>query len=979
MLLFTPFRLDPFNQRLWRGDHRLALKPKAFAVLRYLAERPERLITKTELLAALWPGVHVGPAVLKTHMNEIREVLADRARAPRYIETVPGHGYRFVAPVQQDVAGDSPARTAQRKTEILVGRERERAALERALTRAQQGERQLVFVTGEPGIGKTTLVDGFLAPLRANPAVAVAWGQCVEQYGAGEAYLPVLEALSRLLRRPDSEQLWRVLRRSAPTWVLQMPELLDADGLQSLERATVAMTPARMLRELAQALPQVAEVRPLILLLEDLHWADHSTLTLLSYLARQSDPARLLIVGTFRSQEVRLNRHPLWEIQQSLVAHERCEEIALQQLDEREVAHFLDVRFVPHQLPEELGQRLHAHTAGNPLFLVRVVDAMIKRDQVRETEGHWRLSAELAAVTQDVPPSVTALMEAEAARLTELERDVLGAASVAGAEFWVAAVAAALQVDPVRVEDLCVRWARAGRFLRLRERSETGLLRCEFIHALYQRVILESLSPARQTQLHGRIAVWLETTFASDLHACAAELAMHFERGPEPGRAIRHHELAGKKALARCAYREAMAHLESAQTLNARLPGGEDRLRNELSLLLVLGIPAAMINGYGSPQVEGVYLRAQDLCRELGAPQQQQQQLQIAVGLSICYVTRGAYVQAKAFADHAERLAQSEGAATARQEANLVQLMASFHLGELSQTRGHMARAIELYGSERSGPAGFSLVQDLSVATATVLCWPLWLLGYPEQALSRGEQALALATERSDDFAMVQSLGYLVALHLFRGDWQLVQTRAALCQQLCTEHGFRFFHTTSLLGLGAALVEQGDLERGTALLREGWQERLALGATVNGSFWCALLSNAYARAGDFEQALDALDEAFARIDAHQERWWEPELHRQLGELALCAQPGASPRTRERLAARAAPEVAFERSLALACGLGAKSLELRAATSLARQWAATDRAPAARELLGGVLSWFREGFDTIDLKRASELLLTLDPC
>jgi predicted ATPase len=146
---------------------------------------------------------------------------------------------------------------------------------------------------------------------------------------------------------------------------------------------------------------------------------------------------------------------------------------------------------------------------------------------------------------------------------------------------------------------------------------------------------------------------------------------------------------------------------------------------------------------------------------------------------------------------------------------------------------------------------------------------------------------------------------------------------------------------------------------------------------VNGSFWCGLLSNAYARAGDFEQALDALDEAFARIEAHQERWWEPELHRQLGELALCAQQQASPRTRARFAARAAPEAAFERARELACRLGAKSLELRAATSLARQWAATHRARAARELLGGVFGGFREGFDTFDLKRASELLITLD--
>lgn len=970
MLLFSPFRLDPFNQRLLRGEQRLALKPKAFAVLCYLAERPERLITKKELLAALWPGVHVGAAVLKTHMNEIREVLDDRAKAPRYIETVPGHGYRFVAAVQQLAGAESPVRAAQRKTEVLVGRERERAALERAFTRAQQGERQLVFVTGEPGIGKTMLVDGFLTPLRANPSVAVAWGQCVEQYGAGEAYLPVLEALGRLVRRPDSEHVSRTLRRSAPSWVVQLPELLDSEGPRSLEHAAIAMTPARMLRELAQALPQAAELRPLILLLEDLHWADHSTLTLLSYLARQSDPARLLIVGTFRSQEVQLRRHPLWEIQQSLLAHERCEEVALSQLDEREVARFLDARFVPHALPAELGQRLHAHTAGNPLFLARVVDAMVKREQVREENGRWQLRAALSAVTEDVPPSVTALLQSEAARLTELEREVLGAASVAGAEFWVPAVAAALELSPVRVEELCVRWARAGRFLRLRERAEAGL-RCEFIHALYQRVILESVAPARQTQLHGRIAAWLAATFAREPGACAAQLAMHFERGPEPSRAICQHELAGKRALARCAYREAITHLESAQALNRLLPAGEEQQRNELSLLLVLGIPVAMINGYGSPEVEVVYRRARDLCGELG---EAQRLLQISVGLSICHLTRGAYLHAKEFAEDAERLARAENAATALQEANLVQLMASFHLGELRQMQVYMERAIMLYGSARRGPAGFSLAQDLSVATATLLSWPLWLLGHPEQALARGEQALAMASERHDDFATAKSLAYLVALHLLRGDWQQAKARAVLCRQLCVEHGFRFFQTTALLGEGAALVAEGELERGTALLQEGWQGRVALRATVNGSFWCTALADAHARRADYERALGALDEAFARSAAQQERWWEPELHRQQGELALRAREHAS--ARQLFTARPPPEAAFARALELSRGLGARALELRAATSLARQWAACGRRHAAHELLAGVYGWFEEGFATPDLSAARQLLAEL---
>ena len=244
MWLFPPFRLDPLGHCLWRGEERVSIKPKALAVLSYLVERPNRLVTKQELLHALWPDVHVDPAVVKTQVNEIRQALEDRAKSPRFIETVSRCGYRFVASLDRhgrSAVVEKPGQPGHQRPDILVGRELEQASLERAFGRALRGERQLVFVTGEAGIGKTMLVQRFLAPLRNNPAVFVAWGQCVEQYGAGEAYLPILEALSRLARGSENGALLKVLQRSASSWLVQMPELVDAPSLPVLERATCAL------------------------------------------------------------------------------------------------------------------------------------------------------------------------------------------------------------------------------------------------------------------------------------------------------------------------------------------------------------------------------------------------------------------------------------------------------------------------------------------------------------------------------------------------------------------------------------------------------------------------------------------------------------------------------------------------------------------------------------------------------------------
>lgn len=975
MWLFPPFRLDPLSQCLWRGEERVSIKPKAFALLRYLVERQERLVTKQELLEALWPGAHVEPGVLKTQVHELRQMLGDQVKPARFIETVTGAGYRFVGAIQ-DRATAAVSMDRQPDggySDVLVGRNDELALLECALGRALRGERQVVFVTGEPGIGKTMLVNSFVGSLRDHPALAVAWGQCVEQYGSGEAYLPILEALSRLARRRDGGQLAELLHRHAPTWLAQMPELIDAASLPALERATATTTGARMLRELAQALPVLAERCPLILLLEDLHWADPSTLTLIGYLARQSDPARLMIVGTFRPQEVSLTPHPLWDLVQTLAPHEQCEAIALRHLDDADIARFLDARFAPHVFPSDLGPRLRSHTSGNPLFLARVVDAMVKCGHLRQASGYWQLDAELQVATRDVPPSISALIERELIRLSDFERSVLEAACVAGAEFDASALSSALDVDPLAVEDVCMRWSRSGRFLRQQETWEarTQGLRCSFIHSLYQQVIGKSIPPARRALLHARIGAWLEANHAESLRPVAAELSMHFERAFDFARAISYRQLAGEQTLERRAYQETIQHLQGAQALMQSLPDGFERRRVELGLLLALGIPVAMTRGYASPEVERVYLRARDLCRELDDVQRL---LRVVLGLSVCYAVRGMFDQASELAEQAEQLVQEDLDASVKQEANLAQLFASFHLGDLVKVQRLVARTVELYGVAQGET--FAFHQDLRTTASLLISWPLWLLGHPDQARYWGENSLELATARGDHYATTQCLAYLMVVHIFRGELDLAQSRAETCNKLSVEHGFRLFHTSAMMMLGVLRVEDGDEATGIDLMLKGWESRRAVGAMVNAGFWGALIASAYSRAKMFEQARDMLNEAFALIRECGERWWEPELHRLRGELDMRARGYAARQGAQIDQAREMPEAACMRALELARSMGARSLELRAATTLSRLCDDPGKSVAARQLLASVYDSFAEGHDTRDLREAREQLKRL---
>jgi DNA-binding winged helix-turn-helix (wHTH) protein len=527
---FGPFRLDRAMASLWRDDQLLPLPPKPLAVLVYLMAHAGRVVTKAALLEAVWPDAMVTEGVLKTCLGQIRQALGERAKTPRYIATVHRQGYRFIAPVtvaEQLQTADialSPRPVAfakqlhapgpvSRPAGSMVGREAELAQLHYWWGRALDGERQVVVVTGEAGIGKTTIVDTFVAQVAGRELLWIGRGQCIEQSGAGEAYLPLLEALGRLCRGADGDLLFHLLHQYAPSWLIQLPALVSTPEFEGLQRRASGNTRERMLRELVEAVEVLTAERPFLLVLEDIHWSDGATLEWLAYVARRLDWARLLVLGTYRPVDAIVRVHPVRPVMQELQRHGRSVELALPYLPETEVAAYLSRRFGEGALPDELARVLRQRTDGNPLFLVMVVDELVWQGILREGAGGWEVAEGLEAAVRGVPASLRHLIEQQLEQLPSADRELLETASVAGAEFSATAIVASVGDVEEAIEARCDALARRGQFLRalgvMNWPDGTVTSRYAFMHALSQEILYERVPVSRRVRWHRQIGARL--------------------------------------------------------------------------------------------------------------------------------------------------------------------------------------------------------------------------------------------------------------------------------------------------------------------------------------------------------------------------------------------------------------------------------------------------------------------------------------
>ena len=583
---FPGFQLDLSNQCLWRLDPaqaatRIDLPPKTFAVLRHLVEHAQQLMSFYTLLEAVWPDVHVQPEVLKGHVAAIRRALGDDAGRPRYVETHRGQGYRFIAPVGNLAMGGESGFFA-RRAERFVGRAPQLDALLAAHLRAEAGTRQIVFITGEAGIGKTALVDEFLAA--AAQDTRVLGGGCVEGYGGTEPYYPVLEALGRLCREAGGEQVKAALVSIAPTWAILMPSYVPADILDSLLARTIGAGRERMMREICDLLQALARERPLLLVLDDLHWADFSTIDMLSALAQIEGSLRLMIVAIYRNDDVPSVRHPVMKLNYTLLLRGACEVVELAPLKTDSVGAWLMHGASLNPLDEELAHLVAERSGGNPLFMQAILEHLYEHGLAIRTADGWHQTASAAQLREALPRTIVQVIEMRIRRLAAKAQRTLEAASVAGLTFAPAATAEAAAMSVEAFEEQCDNLARQGQFIRragvqsLPDGTSAQLF--SFTHALVRSVFYDRQGLTRRSRSHRLIGERLESLFPAGQRASlSAELCWHFADAQQWDKALDYVRTALQTAKVRCAYREALAALDQADTLLARLPADLRALR----------------------------------------------------------------------------------------------------------------------------------------------------------------------------------------------------------------------------------------------------------------------------------------------------------------------------------------------------------------------------------------------------------------
>ncbi len=574
---FGPFRLDKTNAILWRGDEVVALRPKNFAALCYLVERHGQLVTKDELLDAVWQRRFVGEAVLKVCINELRHALGDKAHTSRYLVTVARRGYRFIAPVTE---AQPERRTEKSSTPILhpphsgsrhwIGRETALARLLTVWKKARENVRQVFFLTGEPGIGKTTLAEMFLSQVsECECSPTILRMRCVKHFGESEALLPLIEAMERCCRAADGAKLIELLRKHAPVWLAQLPSVLKPEEREALQREIFGASRERMVREGCELLEALSMDNPLILVLEDLHWSDHATLDFLSLLAQRNEPAPLLVIASYRPIDASLSAHPVASIHRELGLQGISSEIRLNPFSNDEVKDYLARRFPDTEIADSVSQALFTRTGGLPLFVSNLTEYLIN-------EQHDAPLSPETIVDKALPDTIRHVIEREIERLSMEEQRLLGVASAMGSHFSALLLGAVLDMDVAEVDRCCDALVRRGQILVPdgMEQSLQGDVAGSyaFRHALYVEVFYYRLRASEMIRLHLRIGECLERMYDKQDLGHAAKLALHFEKGWDWGRTVFYLTQAAANAARRFANRQAYDYLVRALGMIGRLP-----------------------------------------------------------------------------------------------------------------------------------------------------------------------------------------------------------------------------------------------------------------------------------------------------------------------------------------------------------------------------------------------------------------------
>jgi predicted ATPase len=605
-------------------------------------------------------------------------------------------------------------------------------------------------------------------------------------------------------------------------------------------------------------------------------------------------------------------------------------------------------------LPAEVVQHIVARTDGVPLYVEELTKMLLESDLLQEGADQYALSGELSSVA--IPATLQDSLMARLDRLP-MVREVAQLGAVLGREFAYEMLQALAAVEESTLQD------RLGQLVGaelLYQRGRPPRAKYMFKHALIQDAAYASLLKRTRQQYHQQIAQMLEAEFPETVEAEPELVAHHYTEAGLNEQAVGYWLQAGKRAAQRSANVEAINHLSKGLEVLMALPDTVERARQELELQTTLGPVLMAVKGFASSDTERVYARARELCQQVG---ETPSLFPVLHGLWRFYMVRAEFQATRDLAEQLFSLAQRAEDPALLLEAHRVMGTTMFWLGEMRQAQVNFEQGMALYNPQQHRSHAFVYGQDPGVACQSFAGWPIWVLGYPDQALQSVHEALTLAQEFNHPFSLAYALTMAAVVHQFCREAQALQERAEAVIAVSTEQGFPLWLAYGMILRGWALTVQGEAAEGIAQILKGFDIHRATGAEVEKPYFLALLADAYGKVGQPEEGLTVLVEALAIAEKTEERYWEAELRRRKGELLLIQQGQEAGEAEE----------CFQKALDIALRQQAKSLELRAAMSLSRLWQQQGKQEEARQMLGDIYGWFTEGFDTSDLQEAKALL------
>ncbi len=967
------------------------------ALVRGLADLGSQFGEFRWMLAGVQDTLYEVRAVQLEQLDLQREQLAmtQELLEQQAVPPIPAIELPAVRPTFLDVEAEEEERP------LFVARERELARLDGYLERALAGEGLVSFVTGDPGRGKTMLVTEFAwKAMKGHPDLLVANGNCNAYSGAGDPYLPFREILAMLTGEVEgrwvagsisldhARRLWDGVPHTAQTIANRGSEVLETfvSGRELLARAIAATDgdgawletlreqvaralaqpsgaqQSRLFEQYARVLEGIATHSPLLLIVDDLQWADPGSVALLFHLGRRLAGSRVLLAGAYRPEEV------FPELEELLGEFKRQFGevwVDLAAVDEAEARTFVEelVDSEPNRLGGTFRQALLHQTGGHALFSVELLRSLQDRgDLVQDETGAWAASAGLDWAT--VPARVEGVIEKRVGRLDADLKQALAVASVEGEVFTAEVLARVENVDSRSlVRRLSSELDREHRLVRaegIRRVNGRRLSRYRFRHNLFQRYLYDNLDEVERIYLHEDVGHALEELYKDDTEAVAGELALHFQEAGIPSKAITYLQQAGEMAMRLSANPEAVAHLGAALELLPELPGGPDRLGLELSLQVPLSLALMNVHGYGHGDVGRAFQRAHELCERIG---ETAQLAPVLYGLWAYYFVRAQYETAIALGEQIVRLAPNAVHPPGILMAGHNALTATYcMLGSLEEGMEHGAVVMDHYypalHQELTGIAG----DNLSVTARSWQSFAWWLQGYPERSCRILQECYDHARELDHANSIGFALYYRQLACLFRRQPEelLAVTEESMAHG--TEYGLLQWQAYSLPFTAWAMGCLGQVDEGLALMHQALATLDTIGSRCFTAMWLSMLAELHELSGQIDVALAAVEDGLAYTEETGERFYEPELHRLKGRSVL-----------ERDADEAIAEAHHEKAIEVARDQGARSLELRATVSLCRLWKKQGRRDKAREALAVIYDWFSEGLDTPDLVDARALL------